>query len=133
MDTAIHRVPSECYSACTTCIYFAPRTQRSADLVNSRVQLDKALLTAQLRSPNRDDGTIARILWKKSAVLRSEPTGLYQKEASDLLIRAEMARGLLNTSGEGRTFTSIERDDDFVIVGDEEENSYDALVPGFFR
>lgn len=96
------------------------------------MHLDKALLIAQLRSPNRDDGTIARILWKISVILRSETTGLYQEEANDLQIRAEMARGLLNSSGEGKTFTTTD-DDGFVIVGDEEETSFDALVPGFFR
>lgn len=95
--------------------------------------LDKALIIARLRSPLRDDGATARILWKKSAVLRNETTGLFQAEANDLLLRAEMARGLLNSRGEGRTFTSDENDEDFIVVGDEEINSYDALVPGFFR
>lgn len=96
--------------------------------------LDKALTIAQLRCPQRDDGTITRILWKSSVVLRSHPTDDYQDRADSLALRAQQARITLNSSGQGKVVGTD--DDDYVLLeneDDDEEESYDALVPGFFR
>ena len=48
--------------------------------------LKKALAIAELRSPSRDDGTIARILFKMARRLRT---------------RADVARKILTRAGEG--------------------------------
>jgi hypothetical protein len=84
-----------------------------------------------LRSPSRDDGSIARILWKKSVVLESDTFGTYAKEAEGLRIRAEVALKTLTGNGEGQLTVAVDNDDDADI--DEVEDSFDALVPGFFR
>jgi hypothetical protein len=93
--------------------------------------LDKALAIAQLRSPSRDDGTMARILWKKSVVLGDDVTGTYQKEADELRIRADLALRKLSQNGEGSSVVTI--DDEGNAEWVETEDSYDALVPVFFR
>jgi hypothetical protein len=86
---------------------------------------------AQLRSPNRDDGTMARIMWKKSKILEDDAYGMYAKEAEELRVRAEVAQRILTTNGEGGVIIAL--DDRGNLDADEEEDSYDALVPGFFR
>jgi len=98
-----------------------------------RTFLDKALTIAQLRSPQRDDGTITRIIWKLSVILNTHMRNDFQEQADDYAQRAEKAKVLLNSSGEGKVFGG--EDDEYVVLddNDEEESSYDALVPGFFR
>jgi hypothetical protein len=86
---------------------------------------------AQLRSPKRDDGTMARILWKTSVVLASDTFGTYQKEANDMLIRAEVARQDLTGNGEGGVVIALDEEGNADPV--ETEDSYDALIPGYFR
>jgi hypothetical protein len=91
---------------------------------------------AQLRSPDRDNGLIARNLWMLSKVLEADTFGTYQKEADDMRIRAEIARQKLTSSGEGALVTSdgvLSLDEDGNIDPAEEEDTYDALVPGYFR
>lgn len=96
-----------------------------------RAYLDKAMAIAQLRSPDRDDGTMARIMWKTSVVLESETYGAYQEEATELRIRAELALKTLSAKGEGGIVFSA--DDDGNPDRDEMEDAYDSLVPGYFR
>jgi hypothetical protein len=92
--------------------------------------LDKSLAIAELRSPNRDDGVIARILVTQAKVLDSNPSGTYHKEAEILRKRADIARQQLLAAGEGG---------DIPILGGDncehhtEEDDYDALVPLFYR
>jgi len=86
---------------------------------------------AELRSPDRDDGTMARIMWKKSLVLESDTFGTYQDEATELRIRAELALRKLTTNGEGGVVLSL--DDDGNADQTEMEDAYDSLVPGYFR
>jgi hypothetical protein len=93
---------------------------------------DKARAIAELRSPIRDDGVIARILWKTAIVLESNTVGAYFAEAAELRTRAEVARGKLLAEGEGGTIPFLgDREDE--ATRDPEEDSYDALVPLFFR
>jgi hypothetical protein len=87
---------------------------------------------AQLRSPSRDDGTMARILWKTSEVLDQDPYGANKKEADEMRIRAEVARQELTNSGEG-TGVVFALDEDGNAESAEVEDSYDVLVPVFFR
>jgi hypothetical protein len=93
--------------------------------------LDKAMSIAQLRSSNRDDGTMARILWKTSVVLESDTFGRYQNEANEMRIRAEVARRLLTGNGEGGVVIAL--DEEGNVDAGETEDSFDALVPGYFR
>jgi len=86
---------------------------------------------AQLRSPNRDDGTMARIMWKMSKVMEDDTYGTYAKQAEELRIRAEVAQKILTGNGEGGVIIAI--DDKGNLDAAEEEDSYDALVPGYFR
>jgi hypothetical protein len=86
---------------------------------------------AQLRSPNRDDGTMARIMWKTSKVMEDDTYGMYAKEAEELRIRAEVAQKTLTGNGEGGLIIAI--DEKGNLDAGEEEDSYDALVPGYFR
>jgi hypothetical protein len=96
-----------------------------------RAYLDKALTIAQLRSPDRDDGTMARIMWKKFQVLESETFGGSIIEANDLRIRSELALKTLTAKGEGAIVFSLV--DDGNVDPDEMEDAYDSLVPGCFR
>ena len=80
-----------------------------------------------MRSPNRDDGVIARILWKTAVVLESDVLGKFYSEAAELRQRAELARNQLVASGEGGSIPFVDEDDA------EEQASYDALVPLFYR
>ena len=83
-----------------------------------------------MRSPIRDDGVIARILWKTAVVLESDMLGKFSSEADALRQRAEVARNQLVVSGEGGKIPFIDEDD---AERDQEEDSYDALVPLFYR
>lgn len=95
-----------------------------------RQLLDKARTIADLRSPSRDDGNIARILWKSAQVLESDTCNRYADEAVALRTRAELARAQITAMGEGGDipFPNIESG-----ARDFEEESYTALVPLFFR
>jgi hypothetical protein len=86
---------------------------------------------AQLRSPNRDDGIMARILWKTSVLLESDTFGAYSREANEMRIRAELARRTLMGRGEGGLVMSM--DEEGTSNFDDIEDSYDALVPLYFR
>ena len=99
-------------------------------LKNLRGYLDKAKAIAELRSPTRDDGVLTRILWKTAVVLESDTYGTYASEAAQLRTRAEVARLRLLASGEGGIIPFIDEDD---AERDQEEDSYDALVPLYFR
>jgi hypothetical protein len=96
----------------------------------SRGLLDKAKAIAELRCPTHDDGVIARILWKTAVVLESDTYGTYATEAADMRRRAEVARLRLLASGEGGIIPFIDEDD---AERNQEEDSYDALVPLYFR
>jgi hypothetical protein len=95
-----------------------------------RGHLNKAKQIAELRSPTRDDGVIARILWKTAVVLESDVLGKFSSEADALRQRAEVARNQLMVSGEGGSIPFVDEDD---AERDQEEDSYDALVPLFYR
>ena len=106
---------------------------------NLRGYLDKARAIAELRSPTRDDGTLARILWKTAVVMESSTFGerdsaaavrVYAREAADLRQRAEVARLHLLASGEGGVVPFINEED---AERNQEEDSYDVLVPLYFR
>jgi hypothetical protein len=95
-----------------------------------RAYLDKAKAIAELRSPTREDGPLARILWKTAVVLESDTYGKFTTEAADHRRRAEEARQNLLASGEGGLIPFIE---EYEAERNEEEDSFDALVPLFFR
>jgi hypothetical protein len=78
---------------------------------------------AQLRSPAVDDGTIARILWKQSEVLEEDI--LRATEAKALRHRAAVARRDISK----RENLVDGQEGDF----DAQEQSYDELVPGYYR
>lgn len=92
--------------------------------------LDKARAISELRSPTRDDGPIARILWKTAVVLESDSYNSFAKEAEDLRKKAEVAQQQLLASGEGGVIPFIDEGDS---ERNDEEDSYDSLVPLFFR
>jgi hypothetical protein len=109
---------------------YAPfRTQSFYLLINSRMYLDKARSIAELRSPTRDDGVVARICWKTAIVLESDTFGTFKTEADEFRSRAEVARQRLLSSGEGGIVPFVQYD----IERDGEEDIYDALVPIFYR
>jgi hypothetical protein len=83
-----------------------------------------------LRSPSRDDGPIARILWKTAIVLESNPLGQYAKEAAELRNRAAVAQQVLVAAGEGGELPNIDEDN---AERNEEKESYEVLVPLFYR
>ena len=101
------------------------------NIENARAYLDKAMAIAQLRSPDRDDGTMARIMWKTSQVLESETFGTFQDDATELRIRAELALKTLTAKGEGGIVFSV--DEEGNADRDEIEDAYDSLVPEYFR
>jgi hypothetical protein len=85
----------------------------------------------ELNSPMRDDGQVARILWKISQVLEANEQGIYAQEANELKNRAAIARAKLLASGEGGARGFLREDD-----GEDEEDDeddYDILVPLFYR
>jgi hypothetical protein len=83
-----------------------------------------------LRSPNRDDGPIARILWKTAVVLESNPLGQHAKEAQELRNRAALAQQQLIAAGEGGELPHSDEDNP---ERNEEKDGYDVLVPLFHR
>ena len=85
----------------------------------------------ELRSPDRDDGTMARIMWMKSRVLEGDTFGTYANEATELRNRADIALRKLTTNGEGGIVLSL--DDEGNADQNEVEDAYDSLVPGYFR
>ncbi len=93
--------------------------------------MDKALAIAQLRSPTRVDGTMARILWMTSVVLESDSSGRYRREANDMRMRAEDARKTLTTNGEGGFVPALYEEGNANAI--DTEDLYDSLVPGYFR
>lgn len=95
-----------------------------------RGYFEKARLTAELRCPDRDDGPIARILWKTSRLLSTDKIGSYATEAAELRTRAELAKQNLISSGEGGMIPFLEEDE---MDREEEEYSYDVLVPLYYR
>ena len=97
--------------------------------------LNKARNIAELRSPARDDGTIARILWKIANILRNNPAGttLAQgQEAEQLLARAYKARSALQASGEAGE-PRDQFNQEAMTEKEEEEVSFELLVPGLYR
>jgi hypothetical protein len=97
-------------------------------LTRHRGWLKKALSIAELRSPNRDDGPIARILWTLAKVLDSE--GRHQEEAEELRSRAAVAAQELIAAGAVGVIPAL---DNIYSDRDVEKDSYDALVPLFYR
>jgi len=97
----------------------------------AKAWLDKARQIAEMNSPHRDDGPVARILWRISQVLEADELNRYAQEADDLKKRAAIARAKLRTSGEGGAKGFLREDD--ADDGDEEEDDYDVLVPLFYR
>jgi hypothetical protein len=96
-----------------------------------RNYLEKALAIAQLRSPQRDDGTIARILFKMAQVLENDLLTGY--EAQQLRARAEVARKQLTGQGEGSVVQVHVLDEDGNVDFNEDDDAYNGLVPIFFR
>lgn len=86
---------------------------------------------ARLRNPDRDDGTMARIMWKTSQVLESGTFGASIDEANELRVRAELVLKTMTTNGKGGIVFGV--DDDGNPDPEEMENAYDSLVPGYFR
>lgn len=85
----------------------------------------------------RDDGTIARILWKTSQVLQAKASEIGPKpaefaaEAEIMQKRAAIARTKLLRSGEGGARGFLREDD--AEDEEDEEDDYDILVPLFYR
>lgn len=122
-ETPIHFVTSAIYYS-LGCVELAMNNIEPA-----KGYLEKALSIAELRSPSRDDGTIARILFKMAKVLENDV--LAGPQAQQLRNRADVARRELTALGEGHTVEVL--DDDGNVDYDEEDDAYDALVPIFFR
>jgi hypothetical protein len=96
--------------------------------------LAKARSIAELRSPSRDDGTIARILWKTGQTLRKRSWSNDAREAEQLLLRAYNAKATLETAGEGGEESFYDRDvNDPRLELEIEEERFDLLVPGYLR
>lgn len=123
-EMPIHPITAAAYYS-IACVEFALGHNEVA-----KAYLDKSKAIAQLRSPLRDDGVLARILWKTATVLESDTFGTYSAEAAELRKRAELARQSLLASGEGGLIPFI---DEYEADRDEEEDNFDALVPLFFR
>lgn len=96
--------------------------------------LDKARSIAELRSPTIDDGTIARILWMTARAMEGDPNVMVSAAAAEYRQRAEIARNRISGRGE-QVGAPSERFD--IETGEEliqdERDSYDVLVPGYFR
>jgi hypothetical protein len=91
----------------------------------------KARNIAELRSPTRDDGTVARILWQTAQALRYHVSGSGNEEARLLLERAYAARDALKITGEAVDLQTLDEEERPEI--EDEEESFDQLVPGYFR
>ena len=74
-----------------------------------RSYLEKALTIAELRKPGRDDGTMARILWKTSVVIDDDVVE-GGKEAEPMALRADVALREFNGAGEGALMVAIDED-----------------------
>ncbi|PVH79051.1 TPR-like protein [Cadophora sp. DSE1049] len=125
LNNPIHPITAAAYYS-LGCVEFERKNND-----NAISYLDRALAIAQIRSPTRDDGTMARILWKKSVVLESDTFGTFRAAAEEMRIRAEVARRTLTGNGEGGIVIAL--DDEGNVDATETEDSYDALVPGYFR
>lgn len=123
-ETPIHPITAAAYYS-LACVELEMNHPEPA-----RAFLEKARTIAELRSPSRDDGVIARILWKMAMVLESDTFGRYGDEAAELRRRAEIARSALLASGEGGFIPFIEHDN---LERTQEEDDYDSLVPLYFR
>ena len=99
-------------------------------LIEFRFALEKSRVISALRSPTREDGPIVRTMWKRACVLENDPQHRYDDEAKYLKRRAERLKEGLMLSGEGGTIPYADQHGSEV---DQEEGSYDALVPLFFR
>ncbi|KAG4437548.1 hypothetical protein IFR05_006982 [Cadophora sp. M221] len=107
------------------CVNFAQGNDEAASS-----NLNKAEAISRLRSPARDDGPIARILWKRATVLQGHPSGTAAEEALEIKAKAAEIKRYLMASGEGGTIPCGDGQD---TSKDSEEDSYDALVPLFYR
>lgn len=121
---SIHPITAAAYYS-LGCVEFSMGHADSAKMF-----LDKARAISELRSPNRDDGPIARILWKTAVVLESDPLNTFAAEAAELRSKAEVAQQQLLAIGEGGIIPFIDEDDSERKA---EEDSYDVLVPLFYR
>jgi len=95
----------------------------------AKSHLEKAKAIAELRSPTRDDGTIARILYVLHRVMGEDL--LMAAEAEELRVRAEIARTTLVSTGESAMVDAYDMDGNLQLA--DEALLYDALVPIFFR
>ncbi len=94
-----------------------------------RGHLEKARSIAELRSPTRDDGTIARILYMLARVMQNNV--LTAAQAQPLQTRAEMARANLMGRGESAPLDVYDPDGNLEV--EDELVFYNLLVPVFFR
>jgi hypothetical protein len=105
-------------------------------LIQNKGFLAKVRNIAELRSPARDDGPVARILWKTAMILRNQPAGVSlqdMKESEQLLGRAYNAKSQLLMSGEAGEGEIYDRDArDRMTEMEKEEDGFDLLVPGYF-
>ncbi|PVH79053.1 hypothetical protein DL98DRAFT_633450 [Cadophora sp. DSE1049] len=110
------------------CLDFTEGSNESA-----LIKLEKSKLIAEMRSPIRNDGTIARLLWKMAVVVESSGAGSHVAQAAILRSKAEKIKQELVVASEGGAIRS--RDGLLISAGEhcQEESSYDALVPLFFR
>ncbi|KAH9220315.1 P-loop containing nucleoside triphosphate hydrolase protein [Leptodontidium sp. 2 PMI_412] len=99
----------------------------------ARSNLDKAEAISRLGSPARDDGPIARILWKRATILESDSSGKHAEEATDLKAKAAEIKQRLMASGEGGMIPHYEDQGNSKDKENREEDSYDALVSLFYR
>ena len=95
--------------------------------------LKKALTIARLRSPGRDDGIVARILWRTALVSKATQATQATSDAEIASIHkaAEAAFQDPRNYGEGMLILTL--DDKGNEDEQELEEAYDKLVPEFFR
>lgn len=98
-----------------------------------RSNLDKAEAISRLGNPTRDDGPIARILWKRATILESDLSGKHAEEATDLKAKAAEIKQRLMASGEGGMIPHYEDQGNSKDKENREEDSYNALVSLFYR
>lgn len=122
----VHPITRAAYYS-IACVEFA---RDPPNVEGAKGYLEKARAIAQLRSPERDDGSLTRISWKLATVLESDTLGSYGEEAAALRIRAAISRNMLLAEGEGGAIAWAEEDES---ERNREEDMYDALVPLFFR